>query len=309
MALKPLKTLNFGGEDTYFLKPEWKNIAETTTYGDTLTWDGNTEGLTAYTDAWFGVTNIAPLLEDLSNGVTATLSDGTETECIYIDKTEELGCDAILITTESEDDFAYIFANDCTIDGVNYSKGIYLLYFSAEFYTQSLTINGYNGFEMTETVPLPNKYLDFIETVGGDTLTWDGDTEGLELVAGMMAHVSDAVPTNISSGNFELVVEGTAQNIAFDSTSIVEWATGINAIMHMGDMPVVILVSETGVGVDLEGLLFPKAGTYFCWMESGAVYTTSLTINGYTGFTKTQIKEEYVKDVILAVLEEKGLLS
>lgn len=284
-----------------------KPFGETTVIGDTLTWDGNTDGLVLNEELGYKVSDVVPSLTDVQSGGSAILTNQTTSsslEIVITDLSADLGIECYQIDTLEG---ALVgFGITQTVDV--YERGLYLMK-TPDYHISSLTINGYTGFERTETVPLPNKYLDFIETVGGDTLTWDGDTEGLELVEGMMAHVSDAVPTNISSGNFELVIEGTAENIAFDSTSIVEWATGINAIMHMGDMPVVVLVSETGVGVDLEGLSFPKAGTYFCWMESGAVYTTSLTINGYTGFTKTQIKEEYVKDVILAVLEEKGLLS
>jgi hypothetical protein len=49
-------------------------------------------------------------------------------------------------------------------------------------------------------------------------------------------------------------------------------------------------VSEEAVGVDVDGLVFPAIGVYLSIGEN--FYISSLTIPGYTGFTKEVLKKE-----------------
>ena len=156
MALKPLKTLNFGGEDTYYLKPEWKNIAETTTYGDTLTWDGNTDGLVGVQGMFFKVSDAVPTIEDVVNGCTL-VDNGAITEL-----TGEQAQGAFTAMSETVDGFAMFSMSVLVIPYANYEvDGMPFpeagVYFGAT--TSSLTINGYNGFEMTEVQTIDPKYL------------------------------------------------------------------------------------------------------------------------------------------------------
>ena len=313
MALKPLKTLNFGGEDTYYLAPEWKNIAETTVKGDTLTWDGNTDGLESGSVTGFGdfylVQDKVYTLEDFTNG-------GSYTQVITDDKVQTFTRDNItdlgggVLTNPTNATFRCVPVDNFEADGMSFpKKGVYFKKSSTNYLT-SFTINGY-----TKTTPLPNKYLDFIETVSPDTLTWDGDTTGKDYAMGL-CKVSDVVPTaeDFANGGTVKFVESSASTIEFVIGSNIVYMDisaqfGVEAYGLIssvtGNYPLVAIVPND---CTLSGMSVKK-GLYFTKNDNGGAYTSSLTLNGFTGFAREQIKEEYVKDVILAVLEEKGLLS
>lgn len=127
------------------------------------------------------------------------------------------------------------------------------------------------------------------KTVMGDTLTWDGNTEGLVAVT-WSGHdyykVSSATPT-IEQLNNGFVVNG------WDNRSISEIANGI----IMLDFPRCIIVSANGVGVETQGGTFSEPGVYFLGGEN---HISSLTINGYNGFPRTGIDyldPKYIKDM------------
>lgn len=310
MALKPIKTLNFGGEDTYYLKPEWKNIAETTVMGDTLTWDGNTDGTADISGINAYKVSDDVLTVDQLNNAVFTVTDGTQemsmtgvelasmfgwsfaddNGCIHFINTEGNGQDVLIM----------VF----TVDNEEGSAGVYFSKMDST-YIKSLKLP-----DTTETTPLPNKYLDFIETVDGDTLTWDGDASGLVGAMDMVYKLSSATPSLGDFANGGTFVFCDTVTETFTSDNAVEMGSNCIAIMLGGVQPVVIITTEDNADLG-DGLIIAEKGTYLLGADMGNGYewVSSLTINGYTGFTKTQIKEEYVKDVILAVLEEKGLLS
>lgn len=122
-----------------------------------------------------------------------------------------------------------------------------------------------------------------IETVGGDTLTWDGDTTGLAVFAGAMYKVSDVTPTlaDFANGAFVTASTGEAVDIPVDE------------IMDTGEGAIISDVFMIVYG-DVEGA--PK-GTYFAVISDG-VYLTSLTIPGYTGFTKEIIKQDALPEAL-----------
>ena len=129
---------------------------------------------------------------------------------------------------------------------------------------------------------------EYFETVGGDTLTWDGNTEGLTGVdldgAGTNTHylVSEITPTTEAlAGGVVLTASGASVTDVYD--------TGVGLIV-IGSFTCFI-VHENAVGVDIDGLFFPKAGIYIATGGEGEI---SLTINGYTGFTTTKLKKEYI---------------
>lgn len=158
MALKPMKTINFGGEDTYFLKPEWDNIdntpfGETTTISDTVTWDGNH---TVYNvmGIFHHVSNCVPKLEDLQQGGS------------YISQGETVPFDSSMITdvgngliNVNSDVFIVTVANT-EMDGLVFEKaGIYFADAGeGETQVRSFTINNYT-FETTEIKTLDTKFL------------------------------------------------------------------------------------------------------------------------------------------------------
>lgn len=125
-----------------------------------------------------------------------------------------------------------------------------------------------------------------LESVGGDTLTWDGNTEGLVSVADSFYKVSDAVPTEGELGAECVIwlIDGTQ----YSPATFLGMGSGVLADDGFG----VVIVPDSGVNVDLDGMTFPEKGVYF------AVGVSDLTIPGYTGFAKKKIKEEYIPDSV-----------
>lgn len=150
---------------------------------------------------------------------------------------------------------------------------------------------------------------EYFETVGGDTLTWDGNTDGLYNIFGMFYHVSDIVPTIEDLKKGGVITHSTpaddAGDYTFDETSVMDLeAMGAGKdcyIIMTGTIYAVGVVLKDGATATLEGMIatFEKAGVYFLCtpLSSGENrYTSKFTINGYTGFTTTKLKEEYLPE-------------
>lgn len=110
---------------------------------------------------------------------------------------------------------------------------------------------------------------------GGDTLVWDGNTEGLESVSLSNGfeffRISDAVPTRADCENGVTVVR---------SDGSTETLTNCFDVNDLGVFGFVISVPKDNF--EWEGEIFPKAG---CWaINMGGLYVSSLTIPNYTGF-------------------------
>lgn len=195
MTLKPLKTLNFGGEDTYYLNPEWENIegvpfGETTVMGDTITWDGDTSKVLTLDPTGTGqmllchVSDATPTQSDFANGAKLVVFD----EAYSMEEIErEVALDEILpigngVLAEGNFNFV-IVSNDNTTVTVPFmgmtltvtfaKKGTYFGMTVGSGYAKSLTINGYTGFEMIEITPIDAKYLPF-SGIGYVTITAEG---------------------------------------------------------------------------------------------------------------------------------------
>jgi len=147
-------------------------------YGDTLTWDGNTEGLATFNDA-YKVSEIVPPMEEVLNHGQITyerLSDGatisfeiTE-ECI--DATPEVPSMYSVFHNEYHGvtitgPYVIAITEDFTEYGV--SKGLYFVA-DGRVVTKSLTIPGYTGFKTTTT---RIKTIDpkFLPDIGGVDVT------------------------------------------------------------------------------------------------------------------------------------------
>lgn len=160
-----MKTLNFGGEDTYLPAPDWKNVDGkpfTEVGGDTLTWDGNTEGLEAIGAevigiGYYKVSNAEVTIDDETTGVTGVYNN-TIHECIF--QTQN---GVTIIAPNDGSPLAFcVQQNGVGVDlgGFSFPEvGVYFAFISAEndFYAQSLTIPGYTGFtkETLNTDALP----------------------------------------------------------------------------------------------------------------------------------------------------------
>ena len=136
---------------------------------------------------------------------------------------------------------------------------------------------------------------------GGDTLTWDGNTEGLAsmyLGNTRLNLVSDVTPTidDLANGLRIILYFNTPaitreQTIDFTLADVME----DRGVIYVG---MIYIVSEEAAGVDLGGFIFPRKGLYF-WGDHDAegycAHVTSLTIHGYTGFPVTKkIEEKYL---------------
>ena len=123
------------------------------------------------------------------------------------------------------------------------------------------------------------------ETVGGDTLTWDGDVSGKEIVGDMVCHISDIVVTESDCANGVLVTfsDGSTANGA--ATALVD------GLIMLADSEGTLCVATDNL--EFNGMVFPKKGIYVVY---GDYHVTSLAINGYTGFGSTKLKESYLPD-------------
>ena len=145
MANKPMKTINFGGEDIYYLNPDFENIDNSpfeTIGGNTLTWDGNTGGLEIILDMYYKISDAIPTAEDLAN-YNLTLNDGTTASNVDAPAIVENH-----VATLWEGAVQIIF-EDTEADGIPFKKGVYF-YNDGEAYVTSLTINSYTGFTTTK---------------------------------------------------------------------------------------------------------------------------------------------------------------
>lgn len=127
---------------------------------------------------------------------------------------------------------------------------------------------------------------------GGDTLTWDGNTEGLASVEGGaygMYKVSDLTPNTSEFNSFNYVVENPEGTMVF-SGEIVDNGNGV----LLDENGTFFIIFENGVGKSIDGVFFPESGIYFMRITEN-VYGKQLTLNGYTGFPSVKrLDEKYM---------------
>ena len=138
----------------------WKDLGETTVMGDTLTWDGNTEGLSSVADLFYLISDVIPTLEDLQNGGITTQSDG-RSYTFNSEQLLEMGSDAIVINVGIASIIVLKGGASFPVENVTLvfeKAGIYSVH-NGKDYLAALKINGYNGFERTEIQTIDPKYL------------------------------------------------------------------------------------------------------------------------------------------------------
>ena len=121
----------------------------------------------------------------------------------------------------------------------------------------------------------------FGETVvGGDTLTWDGSTDGKLIVADMLVKVSDAVATadDLTNGCTVTGV-GTAKEFTPDDYFV------FGDVFTVSDAAIFALKDNA----EFNGIVLPEKGMYVA-LETQALAPVSITIPGYTGFMTTTVK-------------------
>ena len=138
---------------------DWADITNKpviTEGGDTLTWDGNTEGLVNLDSMFYKVSDVVPTLDDLVNGCTAT-ANGIQYPCSAIQDG-----DLIYVSAEDGSPVAMLVPFDNAYDSSGSEdtkvteKGIYFFHYSVSgisVFVSSLTINGYTGFTTEKIAP------------------------------------------------------------------------------------------------------------------------------------------------------------
>lgn len=299
-------------------KPEWNTVQNkpfTTVGGDTLTWDGNTEGLVSVDASgdgsimFYHVADCIITMSDLENGGTIGYADGTNSELL-----SDLGTATEQSYFDMGNSYVVTFMDNVVMDTTLLpKKGLYFLE-NEDFGIRTFTINGYTGFtkETIKTEVLP-EHLQFGQEieVAGDTLTWDGNTEGLEILkspdgddiirlTGSTLTASDIA----NGGKITFVGDFGIINESVDATSFEMSPDNYGAQILMNDdltfVAFLITVPYDNYIVETSGATFPKKGLYYSPI-AGNITQLSFTINGYNGFitkTVTPIDQKYLPDNI-----------
>lgn len=130
----------------------------------------------------------------------------------------------------------------------------------------------------------------------GDTVTFDGNTEGKICVDGMMYKVSNAVPTYadfLKGGT--VVMNGEEVALVAEDLPPQEEVVLPSGIICLQIGVFVIPPEMAGVMDEDLGLTFPEAGTYFAYSLDAGLLVTKLQVNDYEGFeTVNRIEEKYI---------------
>lgn len=283
---------NIGAVDSW---KDLKGRPVTVSGGDTLTWDGNTDGKTVYMDTFYKLFDASPTLAEMPESVivTSCIQSTGEKRTFEISKSDfdDWGDGTYAVSEAIE----FVPVKTTFDDGTSVEPGIYFANMNG-MYVSALTIPGYTGFgkEVLKPDILP-KALQFGDMpTGGDTLTWDGNREGLVRANDYEQYlISESTPT------IDDFVNG-ASNTKLDGDT--ETSTNLEmhyAIYEAGDGAIVVGNSIVALkdGATVGDTIYPKKGTYFTWIGNDC-YTTSLTIPGYTGFPSVKkIDEKYLPNL------------
>jgi hypothetical protein len=269
---------------------------------DTITWDGNTEGLENLSGVFYKVSDCVPSLTDVQKGyaITVTKADGTSvSKGVSAEEAASLTENNGVISVG----YIYIFTKAFTEEGITYSPGIYF-YKESDNYVSSFSINGY-AFEDSASVIIKTEHLPEALRFGElptttalgsavvtspDTITWDGNIDGLEEYDGWYK-VSSASPSmeDLLNGFSYLAISNTGET---ESTTVLPENASAALRLHENGY---ILIGLIGAimpkgGVSINGVTYSE-GVYLFKTTIGekTIYTSSLTINGYKGFTTTEL--------------------
>lgn len=325
--------------------------------GDTVTWDGDTSGRTSVIidssgDSSYGYYHIADCtlsISDLQNGATLLAYYAGES----VEETVEAGDDSWF---DVEEDGAigisaisvYIPYNGYTIDSLTFpKKGLYSLRIvtdgEAILYLSSLQINGYSGF--ADGCYLKEEYLSILKTGSGsgysgvsetkDTITWNGDTSGKEVVdcntssenydlylykvSGTTLTTEDIEDkSNIALGVTVCQSDGEIESVTFDfgDESISDYGyiykpedVEIVLIGYLDYFFVCIVLEDITSSNDTGDSATLTKGIYMSYMvdNSGAyAYVSSLSIAGFSGFNSASNESNLIKEEYLPIFENNG---
>ena len=134
---------------------------------------------------------------------------------------------------------------------------------------------------------------------GGDTLTWDGNTEGRVCVDltgdgnALLVHISDVIPTVEDFANGATISAGT-NTINIVGTAVIG---DVSAMLGEDGSPYGWVANTDGATSEGMFPTLPKAGVYFPWIQNVSSHPMSLTIPNYTGFpVLKKIDEKYLPE-------------
>lgn len=260
-----------------------------TTFSDTVTWDGNTENR----DNTYDVYKIADINSaatgamweaySTNSALPATLTSNTG-ETVVLQPVMANGRDGVGIFIYSNNStHVYCIPNEVAQDMYFPSGGVYFSKASDDYFPTSFTIEGFNFAQKTVINPslIPpvsnisswNDLTDkpFGETLG-DTLTWNGNTEGLQNT-GNLYLISDVIltPEELSQGGSITTSDGNTETWSEPSNygdGICIWFTSTGEV-------VAVIYDNSTTPDSPTGIIFSKDPT------TGA-YVSSFTINGCT---------------------------
>lgn len=272
-------------------------FGETTVKGDTLTWDGNTDGLVCVGGAFYKISDATPTENDFANGFSVVV--GGE----VVEFSKEMVSEMVAMIGADVLSFgggfvAYTDGASANDGGFIFPEAGIYFYYGDDSKMTSITIPGYTGFETTVIKPIDTKYLPEhlqfgteTKEVGGDTLTWDGNTEGLLAVmitdeVGIYM-VSDRVITPADAPNgltLTFNIDGEITTDEYTNEQLVEYEMGVD-----------YAVFATHDNFEAYGVVLPKPGVW-------CIYPTTLTIPGYTGFVSKQTTVKPMDEKYMPIL-------
>ena len=140
----------------------------------------------------------------------------------------------------------------------------------------------------------------------GDTLVFDGNTDGLPNLYEMVFKVSDAIPTynDIANGGY-LIVNGNMTPFSAEDFPYSDVVSPDGIIM--AGMFAIVPSEMAGVESEYFGVAFPEAGTYFAYSADVGAFVTEFQINGYTEFLGLKrLDRKYLVPTRAALLYSDG---
>ena len=138
-----------------------------------------------------------------------------------------------------------------------------------------------------------------------DTLTWDGNAEGLLSVMEIYHHVSDAVltPDDFLNGCTTTTYNGREEGSFFYELEELTAFYELYGIIYSDEF---LVIPQDDYNIEDMGLFFPKAGIYFAGEHGDgspqcSYYSKSLTIPGYGQFSGIFLKkldEKYIPNSV-----------
>lgn len=261
---------------------------------DTLTWDGEIEGLTSATlddIPIYKISSGAPSMTEAQNGgVFTTTAITTETAFTSSD-VRQYSDDGLVyvMTLGSRAQLMVVTTDNCEVifDGEVITtiaeKGIYVP--SPDIipeYVTKIQINDYYGFEESSSSGGGSVG---VGSGGSSVVVFDGNTEGKLTVEFTEANVifvkvSDAAPTLAdvaNGGTVHVITPEVEQEAEYSSSDSQDMGNGAFAFAQE------LAFSVPYDNYNVEGMVtFPESGTWFVVQEG--TYASYVTINGYNGF-------------------------